>query len=680
MTEETFTQTSSIINRLRTVMTVIAIFIILCAIALYLSSLSTIQGLQKLKVANDLLTINALMIDNLNTTEKNIDKISVKSNVNDIQYMFDENKKVLSSLFNQSLILSKNNHSVTTLLNEAQITLTQFDFTYRTIIHKVIRQPISMNEKEAYDWNTDLLVAKQLASDAKEILRKVQIAIKQNTDSTFNLIYLNRFKPLAVGVSLSLLFFTFVITFGLSLAKKIGFSISNLLEATDRVAHGDFNYEVKVVERDEIGRLTHAFNNMINNLNIGQKQLSIALDRTARLQAITASFSEALTADQVFDIIFKQAFESLDAITASIALLSDDKNYLEIKRLEGYSQETYERWKKFSVDTDIPVARAVRFRQPIFIEIEKIPGMFKDVGLKDFHPETKYLASLPLVIGSEVLGALTFTFHHSKKIETYEKDYMLALARQCAQAIHRSLLYDDAKKAIEVRDEFLSIASHELRTPLTPLRLQIQGVARQVKKGNTNYLSPERLKKMVETSDRQITRLSTLIDDLLDVSRITSGKLILKKTEFSLKEMINDVTTQYAQQLQDSNTPVNLNVVEDSTGFWDKLRLEQVIINLFTNAAKYAPNRPISITLSKEKNFAKIEVKDMGPGIAEVDQERIFNRFERVSSRENVGGLGLGLYISKQIVEAHRGRIYVRSTLGEGSTFVVELPLGRDEA
>jgi signal transduction histidine kinase/HAMP domain-containing protein len=659
-------------------MTIIAVFIIFCAFALYLSSLSSLHSLQELKISNDLLNLNAQLIESLNTEEKNIDKLSFRSNIAEIRYSFLANQKVTSNLIYQSLLLCKTRPQIKRLLNEANATLIQLKNAQALILGRISSRPLKMTPAEVEIWNADLLVTKQLLLDTNEILINAQINIKTNSDNVFDKLYANRFKPLAVGVSVLILFFSFVIVFGLSLSRRIGVSVSQLLDATDRVGHGDLNYEVQVLEHDEIGRLSFAFNKMITSLRNGQNQLSLAIDRTTRLQTITASFSEALTLDQVFDVIFKQAFESLGAVAASIALLSEDKNFLELKRLEGYDQDVFLKWKRFPVTMDTPSAKVVRFGQPLFLTAGNLTSEYKSISDSDKNPLTNSIACLPLIIGSESLGALTFSFTDKKSFENTEKDFMLALARQCAQAIHRSLLYDDAKKAIEVRDEFLSIASHELRTPLTPLKLQIQGVARQIKNGNIDALTPERLIKMVETSDQQITRLSTLINDLLDVSRITSGKLVLRKTRFGLREMLEEVIAQYAIAMRESQTSVELNVKEDSFGEWDRVRLEQVIINLLTNAAKYAPKKTIHITLSKTEDTSKIEVRDEGPGIARNNWERIFNRFERVTSKENVGGLGLGLYISKQIVEAHRGTIFVKSVLGSGSIFTVELPEGRE--
>lgn len=661
MIEEFFTQTTSIINRLKSVMSVIAIFIIFCAFALYISSMSTVKGLQELKNSNDFISLSTQILDAVNSADRMTDKVGSQRDLLKLNFAFVENIKIARSLLSQSAPLIKRHPTIIQHLSEINDSIDKLE--------KVVQY------EENEDWKANLMEGKQHILDIRELISKSQMEMKEATDLTFSTLYQHRFKPITVGITISVLFFIFVMTFGVSLSRRIAISISHLLEATDKVSQGDLNYEVQILEHDEIGRLTNAFNRMVYHLKLGQDQLNHAVDRTVRLQGITASFSEALTPDQVFDVVFKQAFESLHAITASIILVSEDKNFLELKRLGGYDQKVFDQFKKFPIDLDFPSTRVVRFGQPLFINTEDLDHEFPDLQKASFQFKGKSIACLPLTIGSEALGALTFGFEENREFTREEKDFMLALTRQCAQAIHRSMLYDDAKKAIEVRDEFLSIASHELRTPLTPLKLQLQSVARQIRNGSSANLTPERLHKLIETSDRQINRLQSLIDDLLDVSRITSGKLVLKKTNFHLKEMIEEVLSNYAQPLRDANSSVDFIVEEDSSGHWDKVRLEQVVINLLTNALKYAPGKVIHLKLCRKKEKAIIEVRDEGPGIAEQDFERIFARYERVVSKENVGGLGLGLYISKQIIDAHRGSIYVQSILGSGSSFIVELPL-----
>ncbi len=671
--EAEFKQTSSIVRRLRAVMMSIVIFIVLCFLAIYISNYHQLQDIQTLSTANTLLSLNTQAIESLNSTEQNMNVIFVRKDIGELRYKFEENLKVTKRLLYDSILLTKDDEILTKNLNDAILSLDQLENSHETIFHKLKNIHKITSQEQIEELNADLLMTSQYLMDAKEILRKIQIHINKQNEGIFYSIYKNRYRPLIVAVGLCILFLTFVITFGWAMTRKAAKSILNLIDATEKVGLGNITYQAPILERDEIGRVTHAFNRMITSLQANQEQLNLAIDRTTRLQSITESFSEALMPDQVFDVVFKQAFEAMEATTGSIVLIAEDKVNLELKRLVGYSNEIFEKWKKFPISTDIPVAEVIRTGSAKFITSDMLDS-YTALEPSDRLGKSYAIAYLPLNVEGKTLGSLTFSFPINKKFDQLERDFMIALARQCAQAIHRSQLYDDAKKAIEVRDEFLSIASHELRTPLTPLKMQIQGVARQIDNDNVSNLTPDRLIKMVETSDRQITRLSVLIDDLLDVTRISAGKLSLNKESFSMKEMINDVVAQYSHQFKHAQSPVEVKIEGDMMGLWDKVRIEQVIINLLTNAAKYAPKKPILVTMKKEKYMVKIQVKDQGPGISPENQERIFKRFERVSDRQNIGGLGLGLYICKQIVEAHHGKIYVQSNLGEGATFTVELP------
>lgn len=673
MSQEIFEQKSSIVKRLRIVMMSIVVFILLCFLAIYISNYNQLQDIQSLSTANNLLSLNTQAIESLNSTEQNMNVIFVRKDVSELRYKFEENLKVTKRLIFDSVLQSKENPILSGYLNDAIMALDELEASHEIIFAKLKSIHQINSQQKIEDLNADLLVANQYLVDGKEILRKIQIYITKQNEGVFTSIYKNRYRPLLIAIVLCILFLIFVITIGWAMARNAAKSILNLLHATEKVGLGDINYQAPILEHDEIGRVTYAFNRMVSSLQANQEQLNLAMDRTNRLQSITESFSEALTPDQVFEVVFEQLFGAMEASAGSIVLLTEDKMQLEIKRQVGYDEELIEKWRRFSIAADVPIAEVIRNNQAKFMTSDMLKS-YSALDDIDRGHDFFAIAYLPLIIEGKSQGALSFSFPITKKFDRPEREFMIALARQCAQAIHRSQLYDDAKQAIEVRDEFLAIASHELRTPLTPLKMQIQSVARQINNDNFASLTPEKLLKMVDTSDRQISRLSVLIDDLLDVTRISAGKLSLNKEFFSMKEIINDVVAQYAHQLKYSKSTVEVVIENDMIGFWDKVRIEQVIINLLTNAAKYAPKELILITLTTSGTHVKVQVKDKGPGISDENQERIFKRFERVSDKQNIGGLGLGLYICSQIVEAHRGKIYVESTIGVGSIFTLELP------
>jgi|GEM_PF-5051603 len=221
-------------------------------------------------------------------------------------------------------------------------------------------------------------------------------------------------------------------------------------------------------------------------------------------------------------------------------------------------------------------------------------------------------------------------------------------------------------EALFYRDEFLSIASHELKTPLTTLKLQSQLFKRLIARQDPSAYRPEKVDRLIDQTDRQVSRLSRLIDNMLDISRIRTGKLSFNFESINVSELVMAVA-------QKTNT----NVIRSDEVFCicDKTRIEQVLMNLLNNAHSYGMGRPVSITLDKSNNHVSISVTDQGMGIEPQNIEKIFNRFKRAVPASEVSGIGLGLYISREIINAHKGRIEVKSIVGKGSTFTVHLPI-----
>lgn len=228
--------------------------------------------------------------------------------------------------------------------------------------------------------------------------------------------------------------------------------------------------------------------------------------------------------------------------------------------------------------------------------------------------------------------------------------------------------------ALATRDEFMAIASHELKTPLTSLKLQNQLYQRTLFK-DEGVLSPAKIATLLDKNSRQIDRLTRLVDDMLDISRIRTGKLTVKKELCELSSIFNDVLHRTREQFiaSGSGEPI-IEQLDKITGEWDVMRIEQVILNIITNAIRYGKGRPISVSLKNFPEHAQICVKDQGLGITKSDQLKIFERFERGLLAREVSGLGLGLFISQQIIEAHGGKIWVESEINEGSSFYVTIP------
>ncbi|HEY1550448.1 MAG TPA: ATP-binding protein [Kofleriaceae bacterium] len=230
---------------------------------------------------------------------------------------------------------------------------------------------------------------------------------------------------------------------------------------------------------------------------------------------------------------------------------------------------------------------------------------------------------------------------------------------------------DAAEQAVRARDEFLSIASHELRTPLTTLQLRLQGLAKDV----SADVIDSRIRTKLDSALRQEQRLSGLVDSLLDVSRITNGVLALQRESIDLAELTQQVVERFSEAAANAGVVIELRDAVGVRGDWDRVRVEQIVQNLVGNALRYAPGAPVEISLDARDEVAVLAVRDHGPGISAADRERIFGPYERAVSARHYGGLGLGLYIAQQNVVAHGGNLRVLSELGDGATFIVELPL-----
>nr|WP_269149129.1 ATP-binding protein [Corallococcus macrosporus] len=285
---------------------------------------------------------------------------------------------------------------------------------------------------------------------------------------------------------------------------------------------------------------------------------------------------------------------------------------------------------------------------------------------------------VPLISRGRVLGALTLLNSESRRRYT-EADVRLAedLARRAATSLDNGRLYTEAQEAVRARDSFLSVASHELNTPLTSLTLNIQALRRDMEPRAGGAASPEALSAKVVAVQRQVSRLSSLVRELLDVSRITAGRLRLEREDLDLAALTREVVPRFSEDLARAGCELRLDARGPATGHWDRLRLEQVLQNLLSNAIKYGRGRPIEVRVEADDARAWLTVKDQGVGIPPEGHARLFQRFERLASERHYGGLGLGLWIVKQIVDAMEGRIRVESEPGQGSTFTVELPRQR---
>lgn len=279
---------------------------------------------------------------------------------------------------------------------------------------------------------------------------------------------------------------------------------------------------------------------------------------------------------------------------------------------------------------------------------------------------------VPLVASGKPLGAMTLVWAESgHRYSQSDLDLFTELAHRAALAVENAQLYRELQQAVQVRDDFLAAAGHELKTPLAALLMHVDSMRRQLEKN----IVPSNLYQRLQKASGTGLRLERLIDELLDVSRITAGRLQLEPAPMQLDELVRDVVERFVDQASSAGCTLAVRT-EPVTGTWDRARIDQVVSNLIANALKYGRGAPVEVSVGAKDKAAILRVVDHGIGVAAAEQQRIFERFERVVENRDFGGFGLGLWIARQIVATSGGSIDVSSAPGKGATFTVLLPRG----
>jgi signal transduction histidine kinase len=295
--------------------------------------------------------------------------------------------------------------------------------------------------------------------------------------------------------------------------------------------------------------------------------------------------------------------------------------------------------------------------------------LIRDVG-------TSTALSVPLIVRGQTLGALTLgSSTPGHRYGRAELEFAEEVARRAASAIDNARLYRTSQEAVRARDEFFHVASHELHTPMTSLSLAVQSMRRAVQSGR---LDAQTMTTQLELVSRQAARLTRLTNDLLDVTKMDANELSLSLTDVDLGALVTEVVERFKFDLTRARCEVSIRVSPGVVGRWDRSRIDQVVTNLLSNALKFGCGAPIEIHVGAHSGLARLVVRDHGIGMGTEERDRIFRRFERGVSEKHYGGLGLGLYISQRIVEAHGGSIVCESRPGAGSTFIVEIPMHRN--
>lgn len=372
----------------------------------------------------------------------------------------------------------------------------------------------------------------------------------------------------------------------------------------------------------------------------------------------------------VCEIYLKKDKESVQLIDVLSTSKEKDRIYKEITK----KYPPVENSKRMT-------ARVFRSGRPIFVPVvtkEYLESISTDEKHTEMMQRLRYrsLMAHPIKIRNRVIGVIGIGTFEGGRFFT-EREFMIGkeVANRLAVAVDNAILYQEAKSAISARDEFLSIASHELKTPLTSMLLQLQSVLHSMKSQSLATFSIDKTMQMLESTIGQSKRLSKLVNDLLNISLITTGRLELERERTNLTQVTKDVIVRLEDAAKKSGSSIGFEVKGSVVGKWDKIRIEQAVTNLIANAIKYGGGRDIDVVVEKVNNKAVLSVADTGAGISKNQQERIFNRFQRGDVSPSIQGLGVGLYLVSEIVKAHGGEIKVESKLGQGSTFYLSLPI-----
>jgi PAS domain S-box-containing protein len=406
-------------------------------------------------------------------------------------------------------------------------------------------------------------------------------------------------------------------------------------------------------------------------------------DRNSRfLNEATALLGSSLEYGATVAAVVRSAVPTLGD-GCSVHIIDEETGALEM--LAAYHRDpvrvaaAWELEKRYPPLPDSPVGApaVIRSGEP------ELVSELDDAALRAFARDPEHLSILrsfgvrsflcvPMEARGRRLGAMIFAMVESgRRYQAEDIPLATEIARRAAIAIDHAKMYELARQAVAVREDFLSIASHELKTPLTALQLSVQRLLRGT---GTDGSLGRSAASMLATVERSTRRLAQLVDDLLDISRIVSQKTAFEREDVDLFTVVPKVVSDAQDMLSKAGCSVTVIGDGDASGYWNRDRLRLVMNNLLSNAAKYGPGKPIELAVVPAKSSVQISVTDHGIGIAKEMQSRIFERFERAVSEREYGGFGLGLWIVKQIVEGFGGMVDVASEPGQGSTFTVILP------
>lgn len=479
---------------------------------------------------------------------------------------------------------------------------------------------------------------------------------------------------------------------GIWLAQRMVVPIRALAAGASRIGSGDLDHRVKISSADELQSLADSFNEMGSRLQeshatLEQKvtdrtrELSAALDQLRALVGVGQAINSTLQLQAVLETVLGHACRLADAGGGAIYTFDETTEEFSLAATHGMSANLIDTIQatQLRLRDDSPVGRSALQRSVVEIpDLAAEPDYQLRNALLD--ADVRALLAVPLLRDDRIVGTLMVRRRQPGKFRKDIVDLMQPFASQSALAIQNARLFREIEEksrqleaASQHKSQFLANMSHELRTPLNA----ILGYTELMRDGLYGAL-PTKIEEVLERVQRNGKHLLDLINDVLDLSKIEAGQLVLRMDEYSMKNVLQTVVSAMESLASAKNLPLKVDLSEDMPiGQGDERRIVQALLNLVGNAIKFTDEGEVRIAARAVNGAFAIAVADTGPGIPFTEQGQIFHEFHQVdaSSTRRKGGTGLGLAIAKRIVELHGGRIWVESQEGKGSTFRFELPV-----
>jgi PAS domain S-box-containing protein len=406
-----------------------------------------------------------------------------------------------------------------------------------------------------------------------------------------------------------------------------------------------------------------------------RERAELVNERLAAMQRLTEAALAHLSLDELLHELLDRIVELLVVDTAAVLLREHD--VLVVRAAHGLDERA-------GMQVRLPIGvglagRVASERRAIVLEDvphTELPNrLLKEQGLTS-------MVGVPLLIEGRVLGVVHVGARAYRRFNDDDVQLLQLVADRVALAIDHTRLLEaerqarleatEAGAAVRLRDEFLSIAAHELKTPITSLLGSAQLLTRRLDQGEVSV--DARTRHRVQTIESQARRLGQLVSQLLDVSRVQAGRLLLDRQPTDVAALARSVASQLSEH--GDTREIVVDAPQSVVASVDPLRIEQVLTNLLSNALKYGPtNRPIQVDVQSSPETLQISVRDYGPGIPRERRGGLFDRFYQARAGDHRSGMGLGLYISRQIVEQHGGRIQAEFPRDGGTRLLVELPV-----